>query len=175
MEKLENSGTEYFVAVTESESGNVRYVTNTDHADIFELVRATSAIPFFFGKRVKLFGESYFDGGTGSTLQSDIDCAIDHGATRILLIDDSSGLASTRFEIFLFSLFTRRGLRKALERRYSDRRTYVVPRGVSVITVRPRDLDISATTESPLLIAAAFEKGASDALAMREEMRALFR
>ena len=78
-----------FISVTEALSGKNRYLTPQE-VDPYELLRASKAIPFFFGRTVELKGKKYFDGEIGPTLHDHIAKARGEGATRIVVLDDSS-------------------------------------------------------------------------------------
>lgn len=63
VEGFRNSRTKIFVPVLRVSDGKSVYFSNTDkEINPFELMRATCAIPYFYGKKIKLNEEYYIDG-----------------------------------------------------------------------------------------------------------------
>jgi predicted patatin/cPLA2 family phospholipase len=54
------------VALTERKTGFVRFFSSRDDVDFFEVIRATCAVPYFYGKYVTIRGEEFCDGTIGS-------------------------------------------------------------------------------------------------------------
>ncbi len=49
--KLRSSAIRWFVPITDFETGLTRYVSAEDNMDVFEMLRASAAIPILFGKK----------------------------------------------------------------------------------------------------------------------------
>ena len=54
------------MCVSDASTGNARLFTQRQGYDIFEILRASSAIPYFYGKKVAIDGRDYYDGEIGS-------------------------------------------------------------------------------------------------------------
>ena len=59
---FKNTKTKMYVPVTRVADGEAVYFSNKDDIDYFELIRATCAIPYFYGKSVKIKDDFYIDG-----------------------------------------------------------------------------------------------------------------
>lgn len=175
VERLGKSPCRYFIPVTNSETGEVRYVSNADGADIFELLRAAGAIPFFFGRRVRLFGKMYFDGEVGSTLQNHIDYALAQGAQNILVIDNTpSPTVLGRLFVKLFARLASRGLRHALLTEASPQPTKQAPPGARIVSINRKILPVGVMTRNKKKVLKAFQLGIEDAVVYEAELQSLF-
>lgn len=87
LEKLSQTKSAYYIPIKNLESGEIRYFSNKDGGDIFEVLRATKAIPYFYKRKILLDGSHYVDGSTFSQLKKMIDKAIELGADKVLVID----------------------------------------------------------------------------------------
>lgn len=65
---LKKSETRIFVPVTRASDGKTVFFSNKDDVDIFELMRAACAIPFFYKKKVKLGNDYFMDGAASDFL-----------------------------------------------------------------------------------------------------------
>lgn len=66
--KFRNSKIKFFVGVTDSKTGKVKYFSNRDNVDPLKLLKASSAVPYFYKKKVKIKGKLYEDGGVADIL-----------------------------------------------------------------------------------------------------------
>ena len=85
--ELREQSAKYYIAITNAKTRTTSYVSNDDNADIFELLRATKAIPIFFNKEVYLSGISYIDGTVSASFENTVEKAKELGATHIIGID----------------------------------------------------------------------------------------
>lgn len=85
--KLSLTKSNYYIPTRDLVKGNLRYFTNTDKVDVFEILRATKAIPFFYKRKITIDGSQYVDGSTTSSLKNMVSKAIEQGADKILVID----------------------------------------------------------------------------------------
>lgn len=86
LEKLSQSQTRYFIPVTNARTGEGRYIPCSDRVDVFELLRATKALPFFYGRKVMIDDEPYVDSGFKITKEDGIVKAKELGATHVLVV-----------------------------------------------------------------------------------------
>jgi len=90
-ERLKNSEIDFYVATTNSQTGKVEYFSNRhEDLDIFEVLRASKAIPLVYGKKIKLNGAEYHDFRFSSDGIHSASKAIELGAEKILLVNTSS-------------------------------------------------------------------------------------
>ena len=103
--KIYQSDINYLVPATDADSGEVTYFTNKDGSDIFEVMRATKAMPILFNKKVNIGGSSYCDSRLVSSVDFNIPKAIELGATHIIVVannkDNFSGLYSLGYKLWL--------------------------------------------------------------------------
>lgn len=85
IDQLKKSSTTLHIAVTEYQTGNPAFITNHDHdVDLFEALRASAAVPIFYGKKIKIKGKCYIDGGIKQALP--IEYAQRIGCTDITVV-----------------------------------------------------------------------------------------
>ncbi len=87
LEKLSLTTSSYYIPIKDLGSGEIRYFSNRDNVDVFEVLRATKAIPYFYKRKISLGGSQYVDGSTFSQLKKMIDKAIELDADKVLVID----------------------------------------------------------------------------------------
>ncbi len=86
LEKLAKIETRYFIPVTNTRTGEGRYVACSEEVDLFELLRATKALPFFYGRKVMIDGDPHMDSGFKITKEDGVRKAKELGATHVLVI-----------------------------------------------------------------------------------------
>ena len=85
MEVLRNSPTLLEVVVANAENGEAEVITNRDTGyDFYEVMRATSALPGLYNKKVRLGSHLYVDGGTVDSIP--IARAVQDGSDQVLAI-----------------------------------------------------------------------------------------
>jgi predicted patatin/cPLA2 family phospholipase len=174
IEQLRNSPIELFIPVTHARTGHCEYLTKDTQVDFFEILRATAAIPIFYGKQVSILGEKYVDGELTPTIVDHVKKALSAGATRILVITNKTPL--TRFntlETKIYTHFVSKGLREAVLREISTSVSCVTAPGATVLCVGPR-ISIRSLTNAKEKLRANFDRGVEDARAMKDELSALF-
>ncbi len=88
--RLAEVKTRYFIPVTETSTGVVRYFTNADSVDVFEVLRAAKALPIASNKKVLIQNKTYFDGGVVHTLGDEVKKAINEGANTVVVISNDT-------------------------------------------------------------------------------------
>ncbi len=94
---LKNTKTTFEIPVTNTRTHKVRYITNTDNDDPFEVLRAAKAIPVLFGKKVKIDGDEDVDGAVSNTFEDTVQKAKDLGADVIIAIDVRESYKQRKF------------------------------------------------------------------------------
>ena len=73
------------IFLTDAETGQEAVITNRDeHLDLMEAIRATSALPILYNRKVRVGSRSYIDGGLVDSLP--VQRAIDLGCTDIVVV-----------------------------------------------------------------------------------------
>jgi predicted patatin/cPLA2 family phospholipase len=85
--RLSLTKTAYYILVKNAENGNIHYYSNYDKEDVYEILRATTAAPYVYRKKIALGNSHYIDGASFSALRTMIDKAIELGADKVLVID----------------------------------------------------------------------------------------
>lgn len=167
---------EYYIAVVDACSGSVRFIERKDYVDSFELLRATKALPFFYGKTVALLKGVFLDGAVGQPLQSQIDFALSRGATKILFIDNSTPRTVVgKVLLFLYALTTPKKFRNVVIKDILTKRACSVPDSVDFLHVRREQLPASAICRNRHKLQATFDQGVRDALELEQKLKVLFR
>lgn len=92
----------YAISMTDVETGIVEYLSNKDSIDIFEIMRATKAMPFFYWKKVCLKKRWYFDSPNSSAIWWKIEYARQLWAKKIIVIDSGIKTPWRAKKIFLW-------------------------------------------------------------------------
>jgi len=87
-EAVMNSGIDCRIAVTNAETGKVEHFSPLE-CDVFELMRASMAMPLVYGKKIPLNGNLYHDSYASSFLGLNLEKAISLGAKKIIAINNS--------------------------------------------------------------------------------------
>lgn len=87
LERLSLRKSAYYILAKNVDTGASHYFSKNDKKDLFEILRATTAAPFFYGEKVTIDGSKYADGTTYLSLQKMIDKALELGADKVLVID----------------------------------------------------------------------------------------
>jgi predicted patatin/cPLA2 family phospholipase len=97
--RIARSQSRLLISVTEHQTGRVAFLHNHRGLDLFEILRASKAIPLVYRKKVTINGVAYVDGSIGMPLAVGIQKAIAEGAGNIIVIRNGSGasMASTLF------------------------------------------------------------------------------
>lgn len=166
---------EWYIPVTDYETGIPRYLSAKDGLDPFEILRATSAVPIFYGKKVPLLGKRYIDGEVGPTLEDHVKKARELGVTRLLLVQHTAPPHLMKRLIYqTYALSTSHALRDAIMRDLHSDGVHIEFPDMKMIVLSPQNLPIRTMANSKKKLQATFERGVQDALALKDELRTLF-
>jgi len=84
--KIYKSNINYLIAVTNNNSGRVEYFSNKDRTNIFDVMRATKAVPILYGKKVKIKNKYYTDGVNSTSAEFNLLKACELGANKIIVV-----------------------------------------------------------------------------------------
>jgi predicted patatin/cPLA2 family phospholipase len=85
---LEKSKIVFDIMLTDAETGAPFQYRNDGKADIYELIRATSALPLLYGKIVDIEGEGYVDGGVATPIPFQDELIEEYDLTIVILTKD---------------------------------------------------------------------------------------
>lgn len=114
-EKIQNSPILLAVPVIDTKSGKLKYFTNKDKVDWFEVLRAGKAIPIFYNKAVQIGKQSYHDSHLSASPETHTQYAKKLGATKIISVhctDITIRLESDLIESFWFFMKKDKKFRK---------------------------------------------------------------
>ncbi|MEK7510734.1 MAG: patatin-like phospholipase family protein [Patescibacteria group bacterium] len=177
VEKAESSNTQFFVPVTDTKTGETKFIDNHLWMNPYEIIRAATAIPLLYNGHVNLGGKSYLDGDFSSGMVDLIDVAIKAGATRILCITNTDAPTKIgKFILRTYGALLSPGLRKAMLRDMERGQTIEWPDGIKFTLVSPTfTLPTVLYSRERRKVVEAFTMGYEDLLAKRDEIEELFR
>ncbi len=103
-DNIKNSKTKLFIAATDCDTGRPEYFSN-QYENILEAMRASVTIPIVDNKYTLINDKKYIEGGIGSPLESNIEKAIEEGATKIIVIKSEVSSMGSSFFWKFYSLF----------------------------------------------------------------------
>ncbi len=165
--KLRRTNKELFLRVTDYDTLETRYISSSEGFDWYDVMRASMAIPFVYGKQVTLSGHRYFDGDVSSSLEQSITFAIGKGATTVYVCDTRSkdSFIESLETVGLNALVTRdfvKTLRGLLKKDYSG----TFPANVRIIRFQPSDGGSRSLENDLNAIRTSIDRGHSEATAI---------
>jgi len=176
LEKVEYSPTKFFVPVTDTKSGETRFISNDMWLNPYEVTRAATAIPLLYNGHVNLGSRSYLDGDFSTGIADLITTAISAGAKRIICITNSDAPTKIGKAILrIYGALLSPGLRKALIRDLEMTQEITWPGGIRFSLISPTStLPTVLYSREKWKVTEAFNMGREDVLAKREEIEDLF-
>ena len=169
VDKIFSSQTKLIIPCTNSQTGEVKFFDNKCGADIFEILRATKAIPIGYRKTVNIDGDNFCDGHDSSDINFLIRQAIIEGATRIIAIDNmfSESISRIGFNIWLK---TRSNQFKANHQKtLFQNKNLVIPENVKMIFIKPtKKLKAKTASINQAILKEAIKQGYSDTVQNHE-------
>lgn len=163
-----DSPTQYLIPAMNRVTGAIEYFSNRDGTDVFEAMRATKAMPiaFRYDPRVMIAGWPYCDSSLSSRPTTHLRKAVSLGATKIVMVDNTSARSGRHLSTVIFNAWMRRQL-PAVVKTYCKEcalaGTYQVPTEVEVHTIKPqRPLRISTLDNRQPHIREAIRQGYDD-------------
>lgn len=128
----------FLIAATNHNSGLVEYFSPKEH-DIFEIMRASKALPLAFGKSVKINNETYCDTFNSSCVELNILKAVELGANKVIAIDNSNseGLSDYAFQLWL--ALKNKKFRSSYFEYSRKRKEFRVPESAGIIFLMPKN------------------------------------
>ena len=172
--KLGYTKTQWFVPVTNLDTGETDYASNDLWFEPYEVMRAAKAIPFLYNSAVRLGGKRFIDGDVSVSVADLIRKARKEGATKILVIANATALPPierwfTKLYAYLSPPMIRQLVLKDVERAEWDH----LPSDVDIMVISPTyPLPTSIFTRVRRKVAEAYNMGVDDLLGKRKELEA---
>lgn len=163
VKKVKSSPIKFFISATSLKTGQLEYFSNREEKDIFELLRASSAVPLAFNKRVKIGEDYYVDGCLGNSFYAHIEKAFHEGADAVIAIDNTNDSRWDDIFIKTWGFFRRREFRKGF-RVFS----YDKPTRSNLITLKAKKLPTSTLDNKREHILKAIHIGYEDLVNSKE-------
>lgn len=161
---LRDMRTELYIAATDYRTVRTRYFSNREPLDWVEVIRASMAIPFVYGRKILLDGRLYYDGDVTTSLEDSIFFAKKLGATKIYACDTRfpDSLWNSAKEVGFSSLLTP-DLVKTLIGEYRMRKPKPDLSGIEMLHIkRPARLATNMLNNDPSAIKEAIAMGYAD-------------
>lgn len=173
--RLNSSPIRWFVPIEEYDTGHTRYVSAADALDPFEVLRATTADPIIFGRKIPIAEKRYIDGELGPILQDHVTQALRQGVKKILVLNHTSPRTIvTRTIMRGYAAHLPHGMRDAIIRDISTNVFAMKAPSAHVIAVAPQNLPAGKLTRDQKKLQMTFDQGVADALSIEKELRELF-
>jgi len=72
LSSLKNSKIQLEICVTDADNGQAKFFSKNDNIDFYELLKASCAIPYFYGRKIALGKKYYYDGTIGGIANHNI-------------------------------------------------------------------------------------------------------
>lgn len=133
--QIKSSSTKYYITATNQASGQVEFL-NTKNHDVYELMRASKAMPIVYNKSITINNKSYGDSPNSSAIEPKISQSIKMWVTHIIIIDGQQ--KTPRWIIQLFLLGRGKTYKQWFWKEYNVRKNYVILKGIKSIRLIPQ-------------------------------------
>ncbi len=117
---VNKSKIDLYIGATDVSTGLPFYFSNRTNDDIFEALRASSAMPMVYRKKVKIKDSSYIDGAISANISENISKAKQLGATKIIVIDTVNHNFASNFPLKIYSLFCNKNLSGSIKQYFNS-------------------------------------------------------
>ncbi len=135
-QRIYDSSIDYYISSTNVKSWKVEYFSNHDWIDIFEIMRASKAMPFVYRRKIKIKWRTYFDTPNSTSTQLKIQKAIALWAKKIIIIDSKKKTPQWILKLILL------GRSKEFKNNYWKehllRNNYQVPQNIKCLEIIPQ-------------------------------------
>jgi len=151
MRLVQESPSELLIAATDADSGDLVYFSDKDREDqeeIFELLRASKAMPVAFNKFISIDGHRYCDTELSASLRMHIREAVRRGATKIIAINNVVPRIESSTAMAVWNRFRPKTFRSRYKEQWKELTEYRVPAGVRVELLEPKNGTPVSTIQS---------------------------
>ncbi|MDP3989784.1 MAG: patatin-like phospholipase family protein [archaeon] len=175
LETFHSSPIHYLIPALNRQTGEVNYFSNRDEQiDIYEVMRATKAMPIAFklNPKVNINDSTYCDSCLSSSAENHLEKAIELGAEKVLMVNNSVKSSSDDFEDKFFRLWVS-AQTKYFRRNYAQAelkaRDYLSPREIELFNIRPKEpLAVSTLNNNQESLIATIRQGYQETSSNRE-------
>lgn len=168
IEKFHSSKIECLIPATNYITGKARYFTNDGKTDITAVLKATKALPLLYNRKVWIDNAPYCDSNLSASVYLHVKKAISRGATKLLIIDNSS---TSRIHRRLHSIWARlrkRKFKKTYNSHLKALSSYKIPENIDAFRIKADYLPVASISINKFLLAKTFEKGYDEVKESRE-------
>jgi len=166
------SGTEFLISAINYRTSDLTYFSNKDGKepdDIFELLRASKAMPIAFNKKIGIDGEKYCDSYLSSDSKAHIRKAVELGAKNIIAINNRIHRRANERLFRLWLKHQSRFFQENYIRQVNELEDYKIPDNVNVIKIVPTSkLKISTFNSNKAQLAETIQMGHDDVVNSKE-------
>jgi predicted patatin/cPLA2 family phospholipase len=134
-QKIYDSKINYYISVTNNETWKVEYLSNHDEIDVFEAMRASKAMPTFYGKIINIQWKEYVDTPNSTAIELKIKKAIELWANKIIIIDSWKKTPKRMVSLIMF--FKSKKFKQNFRKEYYERKKYIIPKNIETIIIKP--------------------------------------
>ena len=159
-EKIYNSKITYLIPATNTETGVVEYFSNKNKDNIFEVMRATKAMPILFNKKVCINGKSYCDSYVSISTKLNALKAMELGANKLIIIDNELPNYLNELIFSIWRNLKNRQFRKNYQNYLAKIDMTSPPAGVEIIVLKPeKKLSISTLNNDQKILKETIKQG----------------
>jgi len=129
------STTNMLIGVTAMDGQAVYFSNHDPDVNLLEALRASSAMPVMYGKKVIINGKRYMDGSLAANINTNVAKARELGATQIILIDNRNHRLAGKIFLNFLSFFVNTGFKKAIAQYLNSGQS--TPDGKDIILISP--------------------------------------
>ncbi len=163
VKKIKNSKIKWFIGATDAKTGRQKFFLAKGKENVFEELRASKAIPVYYGKKIKIKNREYIDGAVSITPRNIVKKAKELGATDIILINNEEKNVTTeeKIKFAFFYLFSSNGIKKDLIKILKDS-PIKKQKNKSLIKVGPSKLKMELLDNNKKLMKKGFKMGRNE-------------
>ena len=101
IDAIKNSPIAYYISATNANTWKVEFFSNHENNDIFELMRASKAMPVFYWKKVNINNQCYIDSPNSTSCDLLLQKALELWANKVIVIDTGKRTSQWKTKIYL--------------------------------------------------------------------------
>lgn len=165
---VKRSKIKFFISATNAKNGRSVYFSNHGNIDIFEALRASSAIPVAYNKQVKINLKSYIDGAFAAPIYKNVKKAQREGANKIIAVNNVNEGWLAQLSLRIYSLFISRDLGQTIHK-YLAGGWNRLPHGRKIFVISPsKKLPTDSLDNNPRHLKQAIKLGFDDVMGSRK-------
>lgn len=174
LETFHSSPIHYLIPALNRQTGKIDYFSNRDGTDIYEVMRATKAMPIAFklSPNVYINDSTYCDSCLSSSAENHLEKAVELGAEKVLIVDNSVKSSSDDFEDRFFKLWVSaqdRDFKRNYAQAELKARDYQLPAEIEFFNIRPKEpLAVSTLNNNQQSLIASIKQGYDETSSNKE-------